>query len=132
MDVAELRSLSLFDGLADDQLRDLLAASGEHVLSPGEELFHEGRPADTWWVLLEGSVALLRRVGTEETTIGMMAQPGQWAGGFAAWDEFGTYVATARAETRGRVLRLPSTALRRLSEQWFPFGLHFIDGLVNT
>ena len=132
MDLAELRALSLFDGLHDDQLQDLLDASGEHVLTPGEELFHEGRPADTWWVLLEGSVALLRRVGTEETTIGMMAHPGQWAGGFSAWDEFGTYVATARAEGRGRVLRLPSTELRRLSEQWFPFGLHFIDGLVNT
>ena len=88
--------------------------------------------ADTWWVLLEGTVALVRRVGTEDTTMGMMATPGQWAGGFAAWDEFGTYLATGRAESRGRLLRLSATDLRRLSEQWFPFGLHFIDGLVNT
>ncbi len=132
MDLAELRALSLFDGLDDDRLEDLLDASDEHALTPGEELFREGGPADTWWVLLDGSVGLVRRVGTEETTIGTMSQPGQWAGGFAAWDEFGTYLATARAETRGRVLRLPSTELRRLSEQWFPFGLHFIHGLVNT
>ena len=132
MDLAELRALSLFDGLDDGQLQDLLGASGEHALTPGEELFHEGRPADTWWVLLEGSVALLRRVGTEETTIGTMSNPGQWAGGFGAWDEFGTYLATGRAETRARVLGLPSTELRRLSQRWFPFGLHFIDGLVNT
>ena len=132
MDLAELRGLVLFDGLDDSQLGALLDAAVEHRVVPGEVLFHEGRPADTWWVLLEGSVALVRRLGTEDTTLGMMATPGQWAGGFAAWDEFGTYLATGRAESAGRVLRLSSTELRRLSEQWFPFGLHFIDGLVNT
>ena len=61
-----------------------------------------------------------------------MTEPGQWAGGFAAWDEFGVYFATGRAENPGRVLRLSAPELRRLSEQWFPFGLHFIEGLVNT
>lgn len=132
MDLAELRTLSLFDGLSDEQVGELLAASDEYRPAPGELLFTEGTPADTWWVLLEGAVALSRRVGSEETTMGMMATPGQWAGGFAAWDEHGNYLATARAEAPSRVLRLPSSALRTLSQQWFPFGLHFIDGLVNT
>lgn len=132
MDRTELRALPLFDGLSDAQLDDLLAAADEHHATPGEELFHEGAPADTWWVLLDGAVALSRRVGNEDTTMGMMANPGQWAGGFAAWDEHGNYLATARAEAPSRVLRLPSAELRRLSQQWFPFGLHFIDGLVNT
>ena len=77
-------------------------------------------------------MALIRQVGTEESVLGYMTEPGQWAGGFAAWDEFGVYFATGRAENPGRVLRLDSAELRRLSEQWFPFGLHFIDGLVNT
>ena len=132
MDVSELRGLVLFDGLDDAQLGALLDAAQEHRFVPGEVLFREGLLADTWWVLLEGTVALVRRVGTEDTTMGMMATPGQWAGGFAAWDEFGTYLATGRAESRGRLLRLSAADLRRLSEQWFPFGLHFIDGLVNT
>jgi len=132
MDHAELRSLRLFDGLDDAQLADLLAASSEEVTRRGQLLFDEGRPASSWWVLLEGTVALIRQVGTEESVLGYMTEPGQWAGGFAAWDEFGVYFATGRAENPGRVLRLDSTELRRLSEQWFPFGLHFIDGLVNT
>ncbi|HSF36524.1 MAG TPA: ATP-binding protein [Nocardioides sp.] len=132
MDLAELRDLALFDGLHDDQLAALLAASTERVLQRGELLFHEGRPADSWWVLLEGTVALIRQVGTEESVLGHMTTPGQWAGGFAAWDEFGVYFATARAESPGRVLRLEASELHRLSVQWFPFGLHFIEGLVNT
>ena len=132
MDLAELRRLRLLDGLDDAQLGDLLAAATEETTHRGELLFHEGRPADSWWVLLEGTVALIRQVGTEESVLGYMTEPGQWAGGFAAWDEFGVYFATGRAENPGRVLRLDSAELRRLSQQWFPFGLHFIDGLVNT
>ena len=132
MDLAELRRLSIFDGLDDAQLADLLAAATEQPTRRGELLFHEGRPADSWWVLLEGTVALVRQVGTEESVLGYMTEPGQWAGGFAAWDEFGVYFATGRAENPGRVLCLAAPELRRLSEQWFPFGLHFIDGLVTT
>ncbi|HWO50044.1 MAG TPA: ATP-binding protein [Ornithinibacter sp.] len=132
MDLAELRRLRLLDGLDDAQLGDLLAAATEETTHRGELLFHEGRPADSWWVLLEGTVALIRQVGTEESVLGYMTEPGQWAGGFAAWDEFGVYFATGRAENPGRVLRLAAPELRRLSEQWFPFGLHFIEGLVNT
>jgi signal transduction histidine kinase len=132
MDAAELRRLSLFDGLDDAQLADLVAASTEELTRRGQLLFDEGRPASSWWVLLEGTVALIRQVGTEESVLGYMTEPGQWAGGFAAWDEFGVYFATGRAENPGRVLRLDSAELRRLSQQWFPFGLHFIDGLVNT
>jgi len=86
MDLSELRGLALFDGLSDDQLGELLAASDEHALVPGQLLFAEATLADTWWVLLEGTVTLFRRVGTEDTTMGRMSTPGQWAGGFAAWD----------------------------------------------
>ncbi|GAA4412512.1 ATP-binding protein [Fodinibacter luteus] len=132
MDLTELRTLSLFDGLTDPQLEQLLAAADEYTVAPDEVLFHEGTPSDTWWVLLEGEVELFRRVGSEEAPMGRLARPGQWAGGFAAWDEHGSYLATARAAGAGRVLRLPSTELRRLAEQWFPFGLHFINGLVTT
>ena len=106
MDVPELRRLALFDGLDDAQLGALLEASTEQVTRRGELLFHEGRPADSWWVLLDGTVALVRQVGTEESVLGYMTEPGQWAGGFAAWDEFGVYLATGRAENPGRVLRL--------------------------
>jgi signal transduction histidine kinase len=30
------------------------------------------------------------------------------------------------------MLRVPATALRELADRWFPFGIHFIRGLVGT
>ncbi|MGA8044791.1 MAG: ATP-binding protein [Dermatophilaceae bacterium] len=132
MDSAELRGLALFDGLDDARLDALLEVATEHRTRRGEILFAEGRPADDWWVLLEGTVALIRQVGTERSVLGYMTAPGQWAGGFAAWDETGVYFATGRAENPGRLLRLDARNLRRLAEEWFPFGVHFLEGFVNT
>ena len=73
------------------------------------------------------------RSGTEESVLGYMTEPGQWAGGFAAWDEFGIYLATgAGREPRAGAAARPPPSCAGCREQWFPFGLHFIDGLVNT
>jgi signal transduction histidine kinase len=132
MAAAELRAIALFEGLGQAQLDALWEAGEEWRFAPGDELFHEGRPADHWWLLLEGSLSLVRRVGHEETELGRMSNPGQWAGGFRAWDEHGIYMATAKAVSGGRFLRVPAPALATLSQAWFPFGVHLIRGLVNT
>ena len=42
MRVDELRPLSLFDGLSDDQLAELVEGGTEVPVEPGVELFHEG------------------------------------------------------------------------------------------
>jgi signal transduction histidine kinase len=132
MDTHELRGLSLFDGLNDAQLTELVRVGDERRFHPGQELFREGQPADVWWVLLEGGIDLIRRVGSEETVLGAMSAPGQWAGGFQAWDEHGVYFATGRGAVGGRIFTMTASSLRDLSHQWFAFGVHFIEGLVNT
>jgi signal transduction histidine kinase len=132
MNVDDLRSLSLFDGLADEQLAELVEAGTEMRVEPGIELFHEGDHADFWWVLVDGAIDLMRRVGREDTLVGRMDVPGRWAGGFRAWDEHGVYLATGRGAARGRVLRVPAEVLRERSNAWFPFAAHLVEGLYGT
>ena len=127
----ELRSLDLFGGLGAEQLSELVAGSSEVSLRPGLELFREGEHADFWWVLLDG-VDLVRQVGSEETVVAKMDAPGRWAGGFRAWDDQGVYLATGRAATTGRVLRIPAEVLRERVSAWFPLGGHLIEGLYRT
>jgi len=127
-----LRSLPLFDGLSDDQLRELLAAGEVRSFGPGDVLFREARPADDWWVLLDGTIELIRHVGHEDTVLGAMSSPGQWAGGFRAWDQHGIYLGTSRPTTTGRILRIPAARLGDLANSWFPFGVHLIKGLTQT
>jgi signal transduction histidine kinase len=128
----EIRRLGLFEGLADEQLHALVAAGTQVRVRAGEELFTEGRPADLWWVLLEGRIDLVRHVGRQENLLGRMDVPGRWAGGFRAWDENGVYLATGRAATDARLLRVPAPALRAWSNTWFPFGDHILEGVFRT
>jgi signal transduction histidine kinase len=132
MDVGNLRALALFDGTDDARLGELSALGTDVAFAPGEEVFVEGRPADFWWVLLEGRVDLVRHVGREERQLAVMEVPGQWAGGFRAWDEHGAYLATARASTAGRFFCVSAEALRGYATTWFPLGVHFIKGLFGT
>ncbi len=127
-----LRALSLFDGLADEQLAELAAGSAEVRIEPGVELFREGEHADFWWVLLDGAIDLVRHVGREDTVVGKMDMPGRWAGGFRAWDEHGVYLATGRGAAPGSVLRVPAGVLKQRVNAWFPFGRHLIEGLYRT
>jgi signal transduction histidine kinase len=128
----ELRALDLFDKVDEDDLRDLVSVGSEVVFATGDELWTQGKPADCWWVLLEGRIDLVRTVGHEEAVLGAMDAPGRWAGGFRAWDEHGVYLATGRASTASRVLRVPAEALRDWTSAWNPFGAHLIEGVFNT
>ena len=128
----ELRAISLFAGLADDQLAELAECGTEVQIEAGVDLFREGEHADFWWVLIDGAIDLLRHVGPEDTVVGRMDVPGRWAGGFRAWDEHGVYLATGRGADSGRVLRVPAEVLAEKVSAWFPFGRHLIQGLYRT
>ena len=133
MELDELRGLFLFEALPDDRLGALSEAGEEIAFTGGEELFHEGKPADHWWILLEGKVQLVRRAGRESpVVIHTMENPGQWAGGFQAWSAEGNYLATGRSVDGCRMLRIPASDLARLAREWFPFGVHLIEGFFQT
>ena len=128
----ELRALPLLDGFTDAQVA-ALATSGEEVsFETGERLFDEGRPADDWWVLLDGRIDLVRRIGHEEAVMATMEVPGQWAGGFRAWDEHGVYMGSARVVEASRVFRLTAERLGAHGDAWFPFAVHLLRGLIGT
>ncbi|GAA1525371.1 sensor histidine kinase [Kribbella lupini] len=132
MDVGDIKGLSLFAGLSDGQLTELLEGGAEVPIEPGVKLFTEGEHADFWWVLVDGAIDLSRHVGREDTVVGRMDVPGRWAGGFRAWDERGVYLASGRGVQEGRVLRVPAAVLRTLTDAWFPLGGHLINGVYGT
>jgi signal transduction histidine kinase len=132
MDVEELRGIELFTGLTDDQLAELATGGDEVPFEPGDVMFTEGQHADDWWMLLSGSLDLVRKVGREDVVVARMDVPGRWAGGFRAWDDNGIYLATGRGATPGRLLRLDAPRLKELVDHWFPLAGHLIGGLHHT
>jgi signal transduction histidine kinase len=132
MRLEDVRSLPIFDGLTDAQLGELIDAGDEVRAAAGDDLFREGEPADSWWVLVEGSIGLSRHVGREDVLVARMDQPGRWAGGMRAWDDNGVYLASGRAAADSRLLCVPADVLRGCAQRWFPFAAHLIGGLFNT
>jgi signal transduction histidine kinase len=132
LQVADLRPIGMFSGLTDGQLAELAAASDDVGIEPGEVLFRQGDPAEFWWVLLDGAVDLSRYVGNESLVVARMQAPGQWAGGFRAWDEHGVYLASGVGVEPGRVMRIAAPVLRRLTDAWFPLGGHLVAGMFTT
>ncbi|GAA5113414.1 ATP-binding protein [Alloalcanivorax gelatiniphagus] len=130
--IDELRAVAILDGFTDEQVAQMAAAGEEASYDPGTHLFDEGRPADDWWLLLDGRVDLVRRVGQEDMIMVTMERAGQWAGGFMAWDEHGVYMGSGRVMAPSRVFRLSSAELGRFGEEWFPFAVHLLRGLIGT
>jgi signal transduction histidine kinase len=131
-DPADLRAIFLFDGLDDAQLDDLSSVGEIVEFAAGQVLFHQGQPAEAWWVLLAGRLELIRRIGREEKVVAVMERPGVWAGGFRAWSEDGRYLATTRGVDAGRMFRVPATALHDWAQRTLPFGVHLIEGFFQT
>ena len=132
MQIDELRGIYLFAGLTDEQLGELIAVGDAVSFVDGQELFHEGEPADFWWVLIDGRIDGWRRSGYEESVVAVIDKPGTWAGGFCAWSDTGGYLLTARVVGPGRMFRVPASALGERVRAWFPLAGHLIAGFFNT
>ena len=122
----------MFDGLSTEDLAALATVGEELPFRAGDILFEQGKPADSWWVLLDGKVELLRRAGREVSVVNVMERPGVWAGGFRAWNDAAGYMATARATTPGRMFRVPAQAFGEWARSAFPLGAHIISGVFQT
>jgi signal transduction histidine kinase len=127
----ELRTLFLFEKLDDDQLAWLCARGGIEQYDPGI-VVRESDPATCFYVLLEGTVALSRRVGGEDVETMRTDQRGAYAG---AWTAYlgaaapSTYTATLRAVTPARFFVLDAGDLYEAMQQWFPMAVHLLEGL---
>ncbi len=132
-DVAELRSLFLFEGLTDEQLHWLCTHGHVERRDPGT-LYGEGEPAAWFYVLLEGSVALERRVGADDVEISRTSQRGVYGGAWAAYLREGApqvYPSTMRVLRPSRFYALPSTDFATLMTRWFPMAVHLLEGLAT-
>ena len=130
-DIAELRTLFLFEKLDDEQLNWLCERGHVQWFEPGW-IAREGEPATCFFVMIEGSIALLRRVGNDDVEISRTEQRGVYTG---AWQSYlgdrveQTYPGSTRALTRTRMYVLGAADFAEFMRIWFPMPLHLLEGL---
>jgi signal transduction histidine kinase len=130
-DIDELRTLFLFEKLTDEQL-DWLCEHGHVELHEPGFVLREGEPATSLYVLIDGTIALSRRVGDDDVETTRSDQRGVYAGAWAAFLDTSatrTYNASMRALTPARFFTLSAGDFTTLMQRWFPMALHLLEGL---
>ncbi|WP_019201210.1 ATP-binding protein [Tsukamurella sp. 1534] len=127
----ELRTLFLFEKLSDEQL-EWLCERGRIEEYPAGVVYRQEDPAESLFVLLDGTVALSQRVGDADVETNRTDHRGVYAG---AWRSFlgegvgATYNSSMRAVTDCRFYVLPSADFAELMQTWFPMAVHLLEGV---
>ncbi len=130
-DPAELRTLFLFEKLSDQQLDRLCAEGHVEIVEPGP-VFAEGEAARNLYVLIEGTVILSRKVGSDSVEVNRTSMRGVYAGAFMAYlgDRVPqTYNNSLRATERSRFYVLGADCFAQIMNEWFPMPVHLLEGL---
>jgi signal transduction histidine kinase len=128
----ELRELFLFADLTDAQL-EWVSGNGDVVECPaGSDVSVEGEPAECFFVLLDGTLSMVRTVGGTEVETVRTSDRGVYSGAVQFY--FGDrleqiYPATVRAVTDCRFLALPAQPFAEVFRRWYPMAVHLLEGL---
>ncbi|MBL1108914.1 histidine kinase [Streptomyces sp. 5-8] len=127
----EIGSLFLFEKLSPEQLGRLCAAGRVELFQPGP-VYTEGDPATCFFVMIEGTVVLSRRVGGDDVEVTRASQRGVYAGAMQAYlgDRVRqVYNNSMRVTVPTRFFVLPADLFADVMREWFPMAVHLLEGL---
>ncbi|MYS13428.1 histidine kinase, partial [Streptomyces sp. SID4982] len=127
----EIGSLFLFERLTPEQLGRLCREGRVEQFEPGP-VYTEGDPATCFYVMIEGTVVLSRRIGAEDVEVSRTSQRGVYGGAMQAY--LGDRVRQAynnsmRVTVPTRFFVLPAPVFAEIMRSWFPMAVHLLEGL---
>ncbi|WP_128374415.1 ATP-binding protein [Streptomyces cavernae] len=130
-DVAELSTLFLFEKLDAEQLERLCREGRVELFEPGY-VYREGDPATCFFVLLEGTLVMSRRVGGDDVETNRTSHRGAYVGAMQAYlaePERAQYKGSVRVTEPSRFFVLPAETFSAIMRDWFPMAVHLLEGL---
>lgn len=130
-DKNELGTLFLFEKLDQDQLERLCREGRVEQFDAGP-VYTEGDEATCFYVLLEGTVVMSRRVGGDDVEISRSSQRGVYAGAMQAYlngPDQAFYKGSMRVIEPSRFFVLPAETFASVLRDWFPMAVHLLEGL---
>ncbi|MET9736128.1 ATP-binding protein [Streptomyces sp. NPDC006458] len=127
----EIGSLFLFEKLTPEQLGRLCSEGRVELFEPGP-VYAEGDQATCFFVMIEGTCVLYRRVGNDDVEVVRTSQPGVYSGAMQAYigDRVRqVYNNTMRVTEPTRFFVLPADTFANVMREWFPMAVHLLEGL---
>lgn len=127
-----LAELFLFESLSDDQ-REWLARRGwVEEVAADTDVFVEGDPATCFFVLLEGEIALRRRVRDVDVELVRSSHRGSYSGATQAYVsglQDPKYSNSMAAITDCWFFVITAEDFSKAVNDWFPMAVHLLEGL---
>jgi len=128
-----LRTLFLFESLSDERLRYLCEHGTIAQVEPGW-LYRQGEDATCFYVLLDGTLVMSRRVGDDEVEVNSTSFRGSYVGAWTAY--LGdlvpqVYDSSVRVTEPATFFQMDSSVLRDVMQEWFPMAQHLLTGLFQ-
>jgi signal transduction histidine kinase len=95
-------------------------------------VYTEGDPATCFYVMIEGTVVLSRRVGEDDVEVARTSQRGVYTGAMQAYigDRVQqVYLNSMRVTETTRFFVLPAETFAAIMSEWFPMAVHLLEGL---
>ncbi|MBI3079257.1 MAG: cyclic nucleotide-binding domain-containing protein [Deltaproteobacteria bacterium] len=127
----EVSNLSLFHGLSSENFSRLLAIAEGRRYPAGRTILHEGSAPMGVFVLVEGSVKVLKALSPDEAKTLTVLGPGESFGEMSVF-EGKPHVASVVALEPATVLILPADRLLELIQAEPHLGVHVLSGLLQT
>jgi signal transduction histidine kinase len=127
----EIGALFLFEKLTPEQLGRLCSEGRVEQFGPGP-VYTEGEPATCFYVMIQGTVVLYRRVGGDDVEVTRTSQRGVYAGSMQAYlgDRVRqVYNNSMRVTEPTRFFVLPADTFAEIMQEWFPMAVHLLEGL---
>ena len=130
-DIDELRSLFLFEKLTSEQLEWLCREGRVELFHPGP-VYYEGQPATCFYVMIEGTLVMSRRIGGDDVEVNRSSYRGSYTGAFRAYlgDRVPqVYDNSLRVTEPSRFYVLDADKFASMMRDWFPMAVHMLEGL---
>jgi signal transduction histidine kinase len=127
----ELRTLFLFEKLTHEQLAWLCSHGHVELIPPGP-VYAEGDPATCFYVLIEGTLVMSRRIGGDDVEVNRSSGRGVYTGAFRAYlgDRVPqVYDNSLRVTEPSRFYVLDADKFASMMRDWFPMAVHMLEGL---
>ena len=121
MQTAQLESHEIFQLLRPEQVNTLSSAAEEVSFEAGDTVFLRGEPADDFFVVLEGQVAL-RMLRADGMSVLIDEVTGGAIFGSCLCFQIDTYTLTAQCTEDSRILKIKASTLKKLMDDDLVMG----------
>src|SRR4051812_5345975 len=133
---AQLSEFFLFEALDPEKL-DWLSEHGRVQHYPADTtVYGAEEPATCFFMLISGTMIMLRRVGEHDVETSRTSQPGAYSGATRAWltptmseAQAQKYAGSVRTQTECTFFQIPADDFGAALQRWFPMAMHLLEGM---